>query len=326
MFSRFLIYQKMNANNQIKTGSYAVTTVYSMPWAKKETPTIEKTVKKKLEKKIVHPIFEECEKITDDKYWISIMHNCARDKFPRGFFFKNGQLTHRRGNKTKRVLVTDSPIEALSICISFFKTTAGLMSDTDRHRIQKEEEQRLLENMSNENLEWKNIKIERIKEILISEFVKDITDRTNMNIEQRDQLLTTVRVGFMLKYFASKHIIMHDGKITKIEGLLYDEENKKYYIDSAAISKKASKKPTGLGIERKIPKYIPYSKLWEKYLLNLEKRNDINSNFHIIDNNGFSINDKTPSYDSNTTLNTPININYNYTSDDTGDYTPGGSI
>ena len=323
----------MNANNQIKTGSYAVTTVYSMPWAKKETPTTEKTVKKKLEKKIVHPIFEECEKLTDDKYWISVMHNCARDKFPRGFFFKNGQLTHRRGNKTKRVLVTDSPTEALSICISFFKTAAGLMSDIDRHRIQKEEEQRLLVNMSQQVIEWKNIKVERIKEILISEYVKDITELMKMNQDQRNQLLTMVRTGFMLKYFTSKHIIMKDGKITKIEGLSYDEENKKYFIDTKVVSKKSVKKPHGLGIERSNPKYIPYSKLWEKYLLNLEKRNDDNSNFNVIDNNGFTngFDDKS-SGDSNTTLNTPVGVNY--TSDDTfdyktigeGDYTPGGNI
>ena len=106
------------SSNQINTGSYAVTTVYSVPWSKK-TPTTSKVKRKRPEKKVVNEIFEECSKITTDPYWISIFKDCARDKFPRGFSYKNGLITHRRGNKINRVTIPNFPTEAYSVAIEY---------------------------------------------------------------------------------------------------------------------------------------------------------------------------------------------------------------
>lgn len=277
-----------HANGQIKTGSYAVTTVYSMPWSKKPT-TAAKTTRKRVEKKVVHKIFEKCSELTKDQYWVSIFRECARDKFPRGFSYKNGLITHRRGNKINRVLIPNSPHEASSICLSFFKASAGLMSATDRKRIQKEEEGRLLEIMNERELSWKDIKAEKVKELLISEYVTELAHKLEFNIEQKKELLTTVKSGFMLKYFTSKNITMIDGRISNISGLIYDTGNNRYSIDSKLTNKRPGRKVKGLGIERvyKKPK-VSFTANWEKYLLNLEKKNNIRSsnNFHIIDGSG----------------------------------------
>lgn len=268
-------------NNQIKTGSYAVSTVYSMPWSKKTAAPV-KTKKKRVEKKVVHEIFEFCSELTTDPYWTSVFRECARDKFPRGFSYKNGLMIHRRGNKLKRIPIPNSPYEALSASISFFKESGGLMSATDRKKIQKEEEERLLESISM-NMEWKDIKAERVKEILISEFVNDLARKMKFDNEKKMELVTTVKSGFMLKYFSGKNITMDEGKVIDIEGLVLDKDKNRFYIDPKYTSKRPGRKVKGLGIERvnKKPK-VSFLNIWEKYLQGLDKNNTVNE-LQIID-------------------------------------------
>jgi len=271
------------ANNQIKTGSYAVTTVYSMPWTKKIT-VAPKAKRKRAEKKVIHKIFERCSELTKDHYWISIFRECARGKFPRGFSYKNGLLIHRRGNKINRVLISNSPHEAFSICLSFFKLSAGIMSSTDRKRLQKEEEERLLQVLNGREMTWKDIKAEKVKELLISEFVGDLSQKMKYDKEEKKELSTTVKCGFMLKYFTSKNITMEDGKIIDISGLLYNKTNDRYYIDPKYTNKRQGRKVKGLGIERvrKKPK-VSFMNNWVKYLQNLEKRNGNGNYFQVIE-------------------------------------------
>jgi hypothetical protein len=272
---------------QLKSGTYAVTTVYKMPWTKKEsTPVKPKRIK--VDKKIVHEIFERCSELTEDQYWVSIFKNCARDKFPRGFQYKHGILIHRRGNKTARLVIPVSFTEAHDECIKFFKSTAGMMSIADRRRVQKEDEERLLEETSKKEIQWKDIRVERIKEVLINEYISDLAEKSNFNEQQKKELSTTIKKGFMLKYFTSKQIEMEHGKIKSIKGLLCnnnDNNNEsKYYIDPK-ICKNIARKNTGLGMEGHVNKVkISPMTLWEKYLENQEKKINNKNGIKIIDN------------------------------------------
>ena len=256
-------------DNQIKTGSYAVTTVYSMPWTKKALPP--QTKRKRAEKKVVHEIFEKCSLLTKDQYWISIFNACARDKFPRGFIYKNGMMNHRRGNKTNRVLVPNTPAEAYYTCMNFFKEMAGLMSVMDRKRLQRDEEERLLETISKTEIAWKDIKIERVKELLISEYIKDLAFKHNLSEDEKKELTTIIKLGFMLKYFSAKNIVMSNGKIIEIYGLLRD--NGKFTIDPKLIGKRPGRKVTGLGIDKvDVKSKLSPLIFWEKYLDGIEKK------------------------------------------------------
>lgn len=272
------------SSSQIKTGSYAVATVYSMPWTRKKNSNTD-TVKKKPGKQVIYPIFEECSKLTRDNYWISIFQTCARGKFPRGFQYKNGLLIHRRGNKTNRILIPDVPVEAMSISIAFFKEQAGIMSNIDRKRLEEEQKERILQDITTKELTWKDIKGERIKEILIDLYVSELSKKHNYTKDQKDEFLTTVKKGFMLKCFATKHITMKNGKISNIEGLIYNQEENSYYIDPRLVSNKKRRKVIGLGLDEDETKYknTPIL-LWEKYLDTLEKKQRKNKKiFRIIE-------------------------------------------
>ena len=241
-----------------------------MPWTKKVAP-VDKTKRKKVGKKVVHELFEKCSELTQDQYWISILKDCAREKFPRGFQYKNGLMIHRRGNQCVTKEIPDDPSEAFQITVKFFKSAGGLMSNTDRKRLQREEEERLIESYSNKEITWKDIKIERVKESLISEYISDINQKRGLTPQQKKDLTTIIKMGFMIKYFTSKNIVMAGGKITEIQGLIF--ENGNFRIDHKNITKKTSRKTVGLGIE-KAPQKQKLTPLmyWEKYLENIEKK------------------------------------------------------
>jgi len=251
-----------------KAGSYVVTTVYSIPWKK----TTKKPQVKKSNKKITNEIFEKCADLSEDRFWRDMFHDCARGKFPRGFSFKNNLITFRKGNKTDRVSISDSPVETYQITIDFFKKANGLMSKKDRDKISKEEEERLLEILSNKEINWKDVKTDKFKNILIHEFAYQISENSNFNKEERKQLITTIKKGIMLKCFNSRNIMMENKKIKEIKGLIFDYKKHEYIIDEKIYKNYIkNKKVIGLGLdtEKRKPK-ISFLEDWKKYLEKLE--------------------------------------------------------
>lgn len=259
------------------TGSYAVTTTYSLPWKKKTRIDMMKPKtknKKKNARTVIHPIFEKCSALTNDKFWISVFQNCARGRFPRYFSFKNNLITYRKGNKTQRLLITNSPSEAFTSSIGFFQEAGGILSSADRKKRQTEEEERMLEiSMSKDDITWKDIKMDKIKEVLISEFIDDLALKMCFEKDEKNELVTTVKKGFMLKYFTTGDVYMEDGRIMEIDGLIYNEDTNQYEIDSQYITKRPGRKVRGLGIEKNLDKkHIDFMELWTKYLENLEEK------------------------------------------------------
>ena len=97
----------------------------------------------------------------------------------------------------------------------------------------------------------------------------------------------------MLKYFGTKNVIMSQGRIVNIDGLLYDNDSDSYYIDPKLTTKRPTRKVVGLGLEKSKPKEkLTPIILWEKYLENLEKKMSTKqSHFNVI--NSYSSSDKT---------------------------------
>jgi len=265
-----------------RAGGYAVTTIHSMPWL--DTPIKQKknkTKKQKTTQQIVNQIFYECSQITDDTFWKSIFLQAANGKLPRGFLFKGNLLTYKRGSKTQRLEVSDDPIEALSTCMSFFRSNAGIRSQTDQEREKQEIEEKLLKLGSIENCMWSDIKKKKVQEILINSFVDSITKSMNLSIKQRDQLTTLINLGFLLGYFTSSSVQFNDGIIKGITGLSFNSETKEFILDvnlSARPKTSRSKFKFVLDSELLDPSNKPHQahidivsfiQCWENFLLSL---------------------------------------------------------
>lgn len=266
--------------NTLSTGSYAVSNVYSISWTKKKTSVI-KTRKKKSEKKVINPIFETCSKITTDHYWVAILKDCARGKCPRGFYYKNGLITHRRGNSINRVLIPKEPNEALSTILSFFKKYAGLISVTDKKKMQASDQKRFLESMSYKNLQWKDITTDKVKELLVSEYITELSNKANYSEDECKKFITVVKSALILKYFKSDNIKMVNGKITNMVGLIYNSDDKSYSIDPK-YCKSSTRVIRDLGIEKEqIKPNVSFISLWNKYINSIA--NPKQCNFRVVD-------------------------------------------
>lgn len=270
-------------------GQYSVSISFSLPWKKEKPKTLlndSKKRKKKL-KPIVNPIFEKCALLTEDTFWQSIFMDCARGKFPRGFTFKNNLLTHKKGSKITTLELNNSATETFSATMNFFQVAAGIMSAKDRHKLQQKEEEKLLEEMENDvDIEWSQIRKENFKEVLITEFISNVSKKMNFNEQEKRELTTTIKKGIMLKCFNSNNIIMEEGKIVEIDGLIYNEDTNEYEIDPEYIPEKGCRKESGLGVEKEEEKpEINFLEIWKKYLEGLEnKRNKKITSFSVTRN------------------------------------------
>ena len=174
--------------------------------------------------------------------------------------------------------------------MSFFQSAAGIMSKEDRKKIQRKEEEKILEQIEKESEKsWKDIKKENLKEVLISEFILDICEKMNFNEEEKRELTTTIKKGIILKCFNGDNIIMEDGRIVEIEGLVYNEKTREYEIDEEYMIRR-NRKETDLGIEKvKDKPNAVFIEMWRKYLENLEnKRNKKITSFSITQNDSLS--------------------------------------
>lgn len=257
----------MTNTNSNKTGSYAVTTVYRIPWDKPNKKTNKSTRKRKC--KIHHEIFLKCSNLTADPYWTHIFENAANNKFPRGFMCKNGFLLHKKDRTTRRCLLPNDPEEALAICMEFFKKTGGLMSTQDRTRLEKEITSELIGKYSLEKLAWKDIKKEKVREVLINDFALRQKQKYNLDDAEYLELLTTINKGFLLKQFSNSDVIFENGKVTNITGLLYNDGGKFSIANTRKVQKTYAKKKTSYNTAKKKHSIM---KTWQKYISSLNNK------------------------------------------------------
>jgi hypothetical protein len=268
-------------NGAIGTYSVSVKSFFSS-WKDKSVKKAEadkKNKSKKIIKPVVNPIFEKCAELSPDPYWQGIFHDCARGKFPRGFTFKNGLINCRKGSKMTRLEISTSPTDALYEVKDFFQRMGGLLSDQDRARLKRQEDEKLIEESYSRQIEtWKDVQGEKLKDILISEFITDMVKKYNLNDESKAELITNVKKGFMLKCFGSHNIEMESGRIVEIDGLTVDSETGWSEIDPDIIKVKNIRTYQGLGIEKNEEKLqIDFLDGWSKYLAGLENKRTKNT-------------------------------------------------
>lgn len=250
-------------------GQYSMSYSTTLPW--KKTISLEEK-KQKTMKPIIHEIFHDCAKMTDDDFWQSIFMNCARGKFPRCFTFKNNVLTHKKGSKVSTLQLENSKTETFISTMKFFQVMAGIMSTRDRKNLQEIEEEKLSESL-NKNQKWKDIRLEKYQEVLILEYVNLLTKTYNLSSDDKKELTTVIKKGIMLKYFNNDNILLKDKKIFEIKGLIKNPETGLFDIDSDYI-KNIETYSNDLGIETENSDIAGFLNNWKKFLESLNiKRN-----------------------------------------------------
>lgn len=195
-------------------------------------PVEKKTAKTKRSKNkdIIHPLFITIAGMHEDKFWVEIFNKCAYGTFPKDFNYKNGEIHHR--HKNKLAIYQDTAKASVQIK-QFFVEMGNIMSphDVEMAQIELEEKQRNANNST--NLCWKDITTVRGKEILISRFVDNILSSDNHSKMERCRLFDAIKNGITLEYIKGCNIIMSNGQIVCIKGLVVDRGSGEYEISAS---------------------------------------------------------------------------------------------
>lgn len=270
-------------NNYGRIGSYAISTIdfdtclmqtSFKSDAKSETKTTASQRKKRGVKEIVHKIFSDCAMVIKDPFWMEIFTSASMGRFPPKFNYSDGILNYKKGMRNQHLEVSNNPTEAAHACMEFFRSNGGLFSPLD---IKTSNELQLVRSQEPvPPLTWA-LANKKLQECLLSNYViymKDIMGLSRLEMEKLRQVIT---LGIINKYFGKHNIHVDNNRIFSIEGLLWDNERRDFYIDpnlKPNITRTYVRNKEGSSsVDPSEKDMIPtFTGKWDKYVDSLDKK------------------------------------------------------
>lgn len=236
-----------------------------------------------MRKPVINQIFEDASNYTEDPFWINKLQRAARGYFPKGFTYIGNNLCHLEKNKYTKVNVPHVHSLACKTFIEFLNQQKGIVSDTDLERLDKDLGSMKIE--SNKQIDWSKLSA-KAKKNSIEQFILKITSEKSLDRYQSSNLKNIINIGLKSKIINAKTIVIVNAEITSIDGLIYDETLKKFYMShKLKQTKKTNVKNNH--INEKHPMYLPITqsipKHWEFVLEHYEKIRSCDGKFSVKD-------------------------------------------
>lgn len=260
-----------------RVGSYAVSTINIESWVNEPvTQAPQRTRKTRGTKEIVHKIFAECAKVIQDSFWIEKFNIAATGKFPRGFSYHDGQLSYKKGAKNHSIEISGNPYETAYACIEFFHTHGGIFSPIDEQsslQLQYERSQAVL---TQKQLTWADAN-KKIQECILSYYVITMKSTMGLTDLEVEQLRQTIKLGISNKYFGKHNIRIENNHIHSIDGLLWNNETRIFYINPqlqpSSTRSYTRHKDGPPAIDPSQKDMIPqFTAKWEKYVKSVDDK------------------------------------------------------
>lgn len=227
----------------------------------------------KTSSEVLYPFFKEFSETTDDVFWKSLFADAAVGKFPRGFRYQHGVLSYKIKSKIyEKYISLDNHQDALKNIKDFMGEHAGIISSIDTEEKQKEIQSRITSLLTQEINNWNQIRSPTHKMILVSKYLDLLEIKNKLTKKQKEETRSQINIGIVIGYFNNENIIIKDGLISKIEGLIWDVKSKKFIIDTKNIklkNKKSTKKAEENSDEYSDNSFI---KTYIKFFETLDKR------------------------------------------------------
>lgn len=272
----------MTSTAQLKTinnrvGSYAISTIDFNSWMTE--PIVQapiRTRKTRGAKEVVNKIFSECATIIQDSFWIDKFNNAAMGKFPQKFNFNDGILTYRKGAKNHSLEVSNNPYEAAHACMEFLRVNGGIFSPMDEQISLEAQYSRTHAVLTQQKLTWADAN-KKVQECMLSYYVMDMKVIMTLDGPRVEQLRQTIRLGISNKYFGKTNIRVENNRIHSIDGLLYNNELKIFYINPELKPNTTRtylrKKTNDAGVDSTQKDTVPqFGVKWVKYVETLDKK------------------------------------------------------
>lgn len=259
-----------------RVGSYAISTVDFNSWMNEPvTQAPQKTRKPRGCKEMIHRIFADCAAIVPDPFWADKFTNASMGKFPHKFGFHDGILSYRKGAKCNTLEISNNPYEAAYACMDFFRSNGGIFSPLDQQNSMELQYARTHTGPT-QQLTWGDAN-KKVQECMLSYYVMDMKVLMELTDSEVAQLRQTIRLGIGNKYFGKHNIRVENSRIHSIEGLLWNNENRTFYINpelKPTTTRTYTRKKDGPpAIDPNQKDTIPqFGVKWKKYVDGLDKK------------------------------------------------------
>ena len=221
-----------------------------------------------IKKDIIYPIFIECLKFCENKFWSSIFEDMAYGKTPHGtYIHKNFFCCNYKGKEFSYKIEEIESENIYNDIFSLLTKKLKILSEEDRKN------QILdfikIENEMNEQRfdKWSSIKKKSTKDSLIENFIIEKKRNHDLSDKQVKNLQKQINLGLIFKTISHKDIILKDGRIEKINDL--DFFKKDFKINRDLIKSDETENYTEQTIE-----IYKLSDIYKKYFFNYETTTD----------------------------------------------------
>lgn len=220
---------------------------------------------------IIHyPNFEAASAYVEDPYWKTILRNCARKKFPRGFIYEDGILRHRGNNIS--IVLPDDAYAIAQTSIYFFQENGKLYSKRDQEIRKRRDEDVIISQLINASNDWTCISRSKNRR---ATYIHDYIERRYSELPQsvRDELYTQINVGFETKFITKEHVHLQNGQIVNIDGI--DANQKGVFFTRPLPAKRLSIITRDVQPKDKVYRHYEswckYLEEYQKYIINSAK-------------------------------------------------------
>tara|TARA_R110002126_G_scaffold225790_1_gene370610 strand:- start:2564 stop:3397 length:834 start_codon:yes stop_codon:yes gene_type:complete len=204
----------------------------------------EKSIRKhRINRSIIFPVFEEMKELETSTFWLNLMTRFSKNMLHKDFKFLNNVLYFKATTKKHRdeILLDIENIENTHKIFKDFMRKKGFLSQEEKNNINKKVEQE--DNKEKNTLEcWKDI--DKNHDYYIREFIIQLKEKYDLNFEEQSNLESNIRIGICSEFFNNENIVFEDERIKSILNLVWDEEERKFSINTEGIKikKKSEKK------------------------------------------------------------------------------------
>lgn len=186
--------------------------------------------RKKVETQKSYPIFAQVKEYTLDPFWCDILDNFTNGNIHPGITLKDDSIVI--GSEEFETFCfsdegdQDERAETSMMIIGALRSELGIISDTERF-------DKKLESFSGEEqtLCWSKVKNKAKREMFVLQFTEKEQKQKALSDEERQSLYWFLMTCIDLGCIRSDSILMEDGRIKEIQGLLFDPESASYRLE-----------------------------------------------------------------------------------------------
>ena len=205
----------MHSNREVRIDSVQVT-----DWVN-EMQEAARSKKSKI-KPVIYPIFQEAKEYLSDGQWIAKFEQASRGKFPPKITYHNQRLS-KKGQKHVYLDIPNDPREAKDRILGFF------MAHSPRPDFVNETAA-LPDAPALDPITWGKVS-KKTRDALKSYYIIDQKIAHKLNKRELGQLRQILNFGLVNRIFHKDTVHVHNKRIVAIEGLLWDDDKRQYYIE-----------------------------------------------------------------------------------------------